>query len=62
MRLNNMTKADFVWDDQPMTAFFDETGEFVASTTPLNLLRCQEHCAQLLMLKCRCKNPIRSSK
>lgn len=30
--MNNMTKADFILDDEPVTAFFDEAGEFVAST------------------------------
>jgi hypothetical protein len=30
--MNNMTKADFLLEDEPVTAYFDENGEFVAST------------------------------
>ncbi len=30
--MNNMTKADFILEDEPVSAYFDENGEFVAST------------------------------
>ena len=30
--MNNMTRADFVLDEEPVCAFFDEQGDFVAST------------------------------
>jgi hypothetical protein len=34
---NNMTKAEFVIDDEPVCAFFDETGNFVAQTKELKI-------------------------
>ena len=30
--MNNMTKADFVLDDEAICAYFDQNGDFVAST------------------------------
>lgn len=33
--MNNMTKADFIMDDVPVVAYFDENGEFFASTIDL---------------------------
>lgn len=30
--MNNMTKADFVMDDEKLCAYFDENGNYVAST------------------------------
>lgn len=34
---NNMTRADFTVDDQKISAFFDEAGEYVASTKILTV-------------------------
>ena len=34
---NNMTRADFTVDDQKISAFFDDGGEYVASTKVLTL-------------------------
>jgi len=34
---NNLTRADFTVDDQAITAFFDDAGEYVASTRVLTL-------------------------
>ena len=33
--MNNMTRADFVMDDENFTAYFNDLGEYVASTNSL---------------------------